>query len=242
MEKGGEIIMSYEQLEARMVPYAGLLTVPVIENQESLVVIKQAVIPNGYLSSMADMIPLLQDKIPVRESVYEKLMLAQAAVTTVSGGDLSLFVTYGYRSLEVQTRKFLEQLGRISGERFFSNPVDLYEKASRFIAVPTVAGHPTGGAVDLTLIYQSDGQFLDFGSTMYDFSNKDCYTFSPDISAIGKRNRAFLRTVMLDVGFAPYDGEWWHFCYGDREWAYYYQQPNAIYEQLPEERVKELVG
>ncbi len=227
--------MSYQELEASMVKYANLLTVPVIENQEPMVVIEQAVIPNGYLPSMADMVPLLQDKIPIRQSVYEKLVLAQTKLKAESA-DLSLYVTYGYRSLEVQTKKFLEQLQNISGQRFFANPIDLYEEASRYIAVPTVAGHPTGGAVDLAIIYK-DGQFLDFGSLMYDFSNKDCYAFTLNISSEGKKNREFLRSLMLGVGFAPYDGEWWHFCYGDREWAYYYKQANAIYEQLQEDKV-----
>ncbi|MDR3125675.1 MAG: hypothetical protein LBU20_01195 [Candidatus Nomurabacteria bacterium] len=27
---------------------------------------------------------------------------------------------------------------------------------------------------------------------------------------------------MMSQGFAPYDGEWWHFSYGDREWAAWY--------------------
>ena len=233
-------MMTPEQiLESKMVTYVSLLTVPVIENQEPLVIIEQDIIPNGYLSSMADMVPLLQDLVPVRTSVYDKLQQAQA-VLKEQNPELSLYVTYGYRSLEVQTRKFLEQLSRIAGQGFFSNPIDLYEEASRFIAVPTVAGHPTGGAVDLAII-QEGGQFLDFGSQMYDFSNKDCYSFSPNISDEGKRNRASLRDLMLGAGFAPYDGEWWHFCFGDREWAYYYKRPNAIYEQLPEEKMKEMV-
>jgi D-alanyl-D-alanine dipeptidase len=37
---------------------------------------------------------------------------------------------------------------------------------------------------------------------------------------------------MLGVGFAPFDGEWWHFSYGDKEWAAYYNKPNAVYEQI----------
>lgn len=34
-----------------------------------------------------------------------------------------------------------------------------------------------------------------------------------------KENRFLLQDLMLLVGFAPYYGEWWHFSYGDREWA-----------------------
>jgi D-alanyl-D-alanine dipeptidase len=41
-----------------------------------------------------------------------------------------------------------------------------------------------------------------------------------------------LRSVMLQAGFAPFDGEWWHFSYGDREWAYYYKKKYALYSQV----------
>jgi D-alanyl-D-alanine dipeptidase len=37
---------------------------------------------------------------------------------------------------------------------------------------------------------------------------------------------------MTSVGFAPFDGEWWHFSYGDREWAYFYKKKNALYGQI----------
>lgn len=234
--------MTYKEklLESQMVTYTDLLTVPVGENQEPLVVIGNDVIPSRYQVEMFDMAEALQNRIFVRLSVYERLRKAQNALQK-RNSNLSLFVTYGYRSLEVQTRKFLEQLRETSMQTFFSNPVDLYEEVHRFIAVPTVAGHPTGGAVDLVIVNQTDGQFLDFGSRLYDFSNKDCYTFAPDISELGKSNRALLRSCMIDAGFAPFDGEWWHFCYGDREWAYYYKRSTAFYEQLPADKVKESV-
>ncbi len=37
---------------------------------------------------------------------------------------------------------------------------------------------------------------------------------------------------MLTAGFAPFDGEWWHFSFGDREWARFYGAENALYEQI----------
>jgi len=33
-------------------------------------------------------------------------------------------------------------------------------------------------------------------------------------------------------GFTNYAGEWWHFSYGDKEWAKYYGEQAAIYEQV----------
>ena len=42
---------------------------------------------------------------------------------------------------------------------------------------------------------------------------------------------------MLEQEFAPYDGEWWHFSYGDREWAFYYKKEKALYKQVNAEDV-----
>jgi hypothetical protein len=47
-----------------------------------------------------------------------------------------------------------------------------------------------------------------------------------------RANRKMLRDAMMAEGFAPYDGEWWHFCYGDKEWAFYYKKDKALYNQV----------
>ncbi|RUZ71810.1 hypothetical protein EN943_32520 [Mesorhizobium sp. M7A.F.Ca.US.006.01.1.1] len=106
----------------------------------------------------------------------------------------------------------------------------LKEAAHRFSAVPEVAGHPTGGAVDVRII-QSNGQALAMGTEL----GEDCpdtYVFSPFIKREHWRNRQTLRFCMLRAGFAPFDGEWWHFSFGDREWARYFDKDRAIYSQL----------
>jgi D-alanyl-D-alanine dipeptidase len=57
---------------------------------------------------------------------------------------------------------------------------------------------------------------LDFGTPMHALE-KNSYVFSPFISDKATLNRKLLRHIMQSSGFAPYDGEWWHFSYGDRE-------------------------
>jgi D-alanyl-D-alanine dipeptidase len=94
-----------------------------------------------------------------------------------------------------------------------------------------VSGHPTGGAVDIILVDKQKSD-LDFGSSLYDLSSPLCHYFALGITKVAKQNRQLLRTIMMSVGFAPFDGEWWHFSYGDKEWAYYYKKPYAIYDQV----------
>lgn len=105
------------------------------------------------------------------------------------------------------------------------------------IAVPEVAGHPTGGAVDVTIYDMENQKELDFGSKIHDFSSDVCYTFYKNISDDEKENRMLLRHLMLNEGFAPYDGEWWHFSYGDREWAFYYKKGEYLYNVIDEKSV-----
>lgn len=229
----------YNNLEEQMVRYKDLISAFVKDNGESFIKLDPKIIPNGYMPAMDDMEKITSNQPIVRESVFKKLQQAQSKLK-LSHSNYTLFVTYGYRSLEVQTKKFLEQLNVVA-RNYFPNPIDLYEEVHRYIAVPTVAGHPTGGAIDIIIKDESTSTSLDFGSTQYDYSTKDCYVFTSHISEEAKANRMLLRHVLTEVGFAPFDGEWWHFSYGDREWAHYYSKDFAVYDQKSTVEVKKML-
>jgi len=188
-----------------MIKYRDLIDVKVKDNNESFVVINNKVIPNGYLKKMSDMKILLNNELIVRKSVYQKLINVQKELKKINPY-FSLYVSYGYRSLKIQTKLFLKQLIFISRKKFISNPYKLYESVHKLIAVPTVAGHPTGGAVDLLIKNIKTNKCLDFGSEIYNFSDK-CKTYCSNISKKAKNNRLLLRKLMKKFIFAPYDGE-----------------------------------
>ncbi len=215
-------------LEQSMVRYRDLLSVPVKETGERFVSLND-LIPNGYKPEMADMETLIGPDVIVRESVAQRLLNAQRLLQQIDPSK-TLFVTYGYRDLGVQTKRFLGVLQNVAKE-FFPDPANLYEEAHRFVAVPTVAGHPTGGAVDIVIRDKQTNAEINFGGKQYNYETKNCYVFYPDIDQEAKTNRMLLRDVMTQSGFAPFDGEWWHFSFGDREWAYFYKMPAALYEQ-----------
>ena len=183
--------------------------------------------------------------IIVRESVYKKLCAADRAMKKrPEYQTCQLVVTYGYRSLEIQTALWNQIYEQIKMEYPEENENEIREIVHTKIAYPEVAGHPTGGAVDVVIYDFEKEAFLDFGTEVGDLTTTDAYYQSDAVSETAKKHRADLREFMCKQGFAPYDGEWWHFSYGDREWAYYYQRraerqrPNE--EILPEERVKAL--
>lgn len=220
---------NYSLLESTMVKFKDLVNIPVVENNESFVFIRSS--GDGLIGQYKELSDMSSDfpEICVRHSVMDKLIEADKFIRD-KDPSLRLMVTYGYRSLEIQEKYFNEKKEIKSQEPIpIGSSID--EEVHRLIAVPSVAGHPTGGAVDVTIVDINSGTQIDLGSRLYDFDTRDSYTFSPYINQEGKNNRMLLRKAMMDQGFAPYDGEWWHFSYGDKEWAFYYNQPCAIYEQ-----------
>lgn len=88
---------------------------------------------------------------------------------------------------------------------------------NRFVAYPpdmaTLTefknGHMNGQAVDVTLC-DMDGNELPMPSAFDDFTEKarlDCETTTGE----ARKNGEYLRDIMVEAGFTPYVGEWWHF-------------------------------
>ena len=145
---------------------------------------------------------------------------------------LNLLVLETYRSLARQRKGYEHYLAEFGRTRPELDRDALMEYVHLHVAVPDVAGHPTGGAIDLTLADENDA--LDMGSAYGDFSTPLYHAFAEGTTEAQRANRMLLRQVMVEAGFAPFTGEWWHFSYGDREWAAIWDQPAALYEQLEE--------
>lgn len=214
----------YQKLAERMVLYADLMHIPVKDNSEPLVTIEE----QTFLKTR-EVNPETKQVAPkvmyVRAGVYERLLEAAKALYAISDR-YSLEVVYGHRSLAIQTQLFNHYKAEYSKQY---SGLDLLEAVHRSIAVPEVAGHPAGAAVDVRIL--KDEKPINMGTAIWEFV-PNSYTFSPFISKQAWNNRRLLRDVMKQAGFAPYDGEWWHFSYGDKEWAKYYNHPFAFYSQL----------
>jgi D-alanyl-D-alanine dipeptidase len=146
-----------------------------------------------------------------------------------------LRLLYAYRSLAAQREGFAQARARALAAHPDWDAEALDEEAHLFAALPSVAGHPTGGAVDVTIVER--GAALDMGTGYGDWASPLIFTFAEGVGAAQAAHRALLRRVMVAAGFAPFNGEWWHFSFGDREWAAVWGAPAAVYGQLeaPEE-------
>lgn len=214
---------------SNILQYHDLVGIPVQESGEPMVVVQEVAPEIVCRYEKMDMIHYLGDLFALRAGIIKRLVNASASLQIARPG-AKLRLAYGYRHPDVQTAYFEQRKREVHERAPNLSEEQLVQKTHLLTASPDVAGHPTGGAIDVT-IEDADGTF-DMGTDIADFSSDKIETFADGLTDAQIENRALLRRVLLNAGFAPFDGEWWHFSYGDREWAAYYKKPNAIYDQV----------
>jgi len=215
-----------------LVKYQDLLTIKEYDfmtNKEEFVFLpREDEFLIGFYQEMCNM-NQYEKQIPIRKTVYDKLRKVAEKLKKFNY-NYKLIVVYGYRALEIQKEYFDKIYNEVKDK--FENEIEMLEYIHKKIAVPEVAGHPTGGAVDIAILDEEKNIIIDFGSKILDWDDEKCYYNSDEISEIARNNRKLLRDFMINEGFAPFDGEWWHFSYGDKEWAFYYNKEKALYNQV----------
>lgn len=174
----------------------------------------------------SDMQAYTGESILVRNTVAKKL--AEVNKQLRNANNLRLRIVYGFRHPKVQEKYFRERKEVLRRENPSISEHDLIRLVHDFIAVPDVAGHPMGAAVDLTLVDDSNNP-VDMGNAISDYSDPDIIKTFAEVTSEQASYRKILHDAMTAQGFAPFYGEWWHFSYGDREWAAFYGKKAAIY-------------
>jgi len=210
--------------------FKDLLLVKTIESGEKMVNISKTLKNCVCIYQQKDMIPYVGEDLWVRETVAIKLQAVANSINE-SHSDYRLKIVYGFRHPEIQEFYFKRRKDLMRLEYPNMSDDKLNEFVNTMTACPETAGHPTGGAVDVTIITKNGD--LDVGTSISDFSNlKKIETYCESLTFEQQENRKVLHCFMISEGFAPYYGEWWHFSYGDKEWAWFYDKPNAIYSQI----------
>ncbi|MDR2573835.1 MAG: D-alanyl-D-alanine carboxypeptidase family protein [Desulfovibrio sp.] len=205
------------------------LSVAVADNGEPMVKADKYDANIVMKPGLPDMGDITGNDIYVRDTVAR--MLARANEKLRAAG-LNLIVAYGYRAPAVQEKYWRMSLARVRSEHPDWPKEQLDTAADAFAADPAVAGHITGGCVDVSV--ERGGEPLDMGVDVDDISAAAdvIRTFSDRISAEQMSNRMVLYQVMTEVGFMPFFGEYWHFMYGDREWAYFSGRRGSLYDKI----------
>lgn len=153
----------------------------------------------------------------VRESVLRKL----DAANRVLPKGYCLCLKEGYRSKERQENSFQRVL--IDYQKKFKDKSykEIFRIVSEYVAPIEVAGHPTGGAVDVVLLQGGKEVWMgtQFNAEPSETENRT-FMNSVLIDEEAKKNRNILIRVMEMNGFINYPAEWWHWSYGDKYWAF----------------------
>jgi D-alanyl-D-alanine dipeptidase len=139
----------------------------------------------------------------------------------------------GHRDPRLQERYFNNYRERLEKLDRHLSDEDPYLLASRYVSPPRIAPHVSGAAIDLTLCDQ-EGNELDMGTAVNatpEDSNGACY-FDAAVSVEARSNRTVMAKALEQVGLVNYPTEWWHWSYGDRDWAMATGASAAIYGPL----------
>ena len=202
------------------------------ENDEKLV--STSLIPEKIIVRPYYYIQKIKGSMPecyVRSKVLDKLI--EAANKLPKGYKLVIFDAW--RPIKVQEELYkmiIEKLKKIYPTKDIE---DIKKEASNYVAIPSEdekhpSPHTTGGSVDLS-IADKNGKLLNMGTT-FDTANEKSHTDYFDNKFSGKNknnenkkeivlNRRLLYNIMISVGFTNYPKEWWHYDYGNQNWAYF---------------------
>ena len=173
--------------------------------------------------------------IELRSGLIERLRSAKK--TLKPGWNFKIWD--GYRTLHTQGLLYEDYWNRLKKENPEWPDSELKKAVEIFVSFPSKdialpAPHNTGGAVDLTLVDEK-GNDIQMGTDFDEFHVKsytDHFSDKTGLEAIFHQNRMLLKKVLEDVGFVNYHEEWWHFSYGDQEWARQNGLNQAVYGSM----------
>ena len=144
-----------------------------------------------------------------------------------------LVLKAGFRPLSVQTQllqAFIEQTKRAHPKWTADQRL---AHARIFVSDPTIAHppHVTGGAVDIDVWDATAQEYVDMGCPP-NTDSELAYLHSAAVSTQAQQNRRKLLLAMLAAGFAPLANEWWHYQYGEAQWAAFYGHKTTKYDLI----------
>lgn len=172
-------------------------------------------------------------QILLREPVIERLLAALDALPECCG----IEVLDGWRPVSVQAALREQFRGAIVARHPEYGEEQIQAALDQFVANPyrkdMSPPHLSGGSVDLTLFDTAGRQALDMG-TAFDEPSHLSHTRALETEphpryAGARQNRRLLVHAMLGAGFTNLPSEWWHFDYGNQNWAFFSGAPAAFF-------------
>jgi len=179
-------------------------------------------------------LPGAEVELYARPEVQAKLVAASKLLP--EGHKLVIFDAW--RSIETQQALFDQMKRFVKRDNPNFDDSEIEQAALRIVALPSLdpskpSPHHTGGSIDLSIVDQN-GRLLEMGSPFDDISERARTDFyeredNTQLENIARDNRRLLYHIMTSVGFTNYAEEWWHFDYGNQNWAWVSGKKHALY-------------
>lgn len=179
----------------------------------------------------------------VRLGVFERLL----KMLTRLPDHIGIAYFEGYRPLSKQKEYFDQKFIEIFNQElkktqstlstFSEAALDhflemIYELTTTHVSpfINNTPTHSTGAAIDIHLYDTNTNELLDIGKFDVIFGeNTEQQAFASHLSIEKQKNRVMLFQAAAESGFAIYGNEWWHISYGDKVWAFVYNESFAHY-------------
>lgn len=226
--------------QERIFDWEKALTLPIEECREELV--PASLVPDKLLVHPIYFLNGIEGALPecyVRRGVLT--LLLEAADRLPPG--FRLVLLDGWRPVPLQTALFNKYREELREAMPFKNDEELGSLATRFVASPSShperpSPHLTGGAVDITIV-DDKGFCLYMGSSFDETTDRSGTAYYEKKASSGGAmpgktlealdNRRMLFAVMTGAGFTNFPDEWWHFDYGNQNWAFMKGKKSAFY-------------
>ncbi len=148
---------------------ADLLSISIGENNSPLVGLREKLPFLSVKYKKEDMLSYTGDDVLVRKDLIPLIKQAYKTLQKTHPG-FNFLIRYGYRHPEVQQKYYADRYKVHKTENPDLTEGELTELTHTQVALPEVAGHPTGGAIDLTIL-DENGKQLDMGTDIADLNS-----------------------------------------------------------------------
>ncbi len=201
-------IVTEPEIETLLIDFASITQVGDDSNPEIVTISKE----DGFFLNTS-----VADDFRIRKSVYA--MLLEAKKTLPANHHFMVFEAY--RPLARQVMLWNKVAALVKEKYPNATPEEARAINETYTADPyngIGSGHQACCAIDISLC-DDHGVAYDMGTGMHEF-NPLTKTNADGITADAASKRKILVDALESAGLINYPAEWWHFSYGDHQWAY----------------------
>lgn len=161
----------------------------------------------------------------LRETVAKMVRDAQRLLPK----GMTFIIGDAWRPQYMQKQIFAEFIRRFSRKHPEWSDERVRKEVEKYVAPAKgkyASGHMTGGAVDLRLWYE--GRKIPMKSARLSYQ-ENAQSVQPKLPPYIQRHRQLLFEVLTAVGLSNHPKEYWHWSYGDMQWAKRNKKAVAMY-------------